>query len=104
MNDQRFPDMLDWRSVQGRTYFAQPLRALLGSGASRPDLDQPMAQEVLVDFIEDGRGEAGVADQHRGAQVMAARAQFTSLCRCQFKLHCAVPMKDQIVLGVESSR
>ena len=51
------------------------------------DLDQFMAGKIFVDFIEHGRGQAGVADHDDRMQMVGAGAQRAALCRGQFEDH-----------------
>jgi hypothetical protein len=48
-----------------------------------PDLDQLVARKVLVNFVHDGRGQAGIADHHNRIERVGAGAQFAALSRGQ---------------------
>lgn len=51
------------------------------------DLDQFVAAETAVDFLQDGCSETVVADYYDGMQGVRTGTEFAALGRCEFECH-----------------
>lgn len=80
VNDQNFSDMLNQGSVEFCADVIDHGGACGAIIAKNADLDQLMAFKADIDFMQNRRREAGVADHDYGIQGMGPRLEFAALC------------------------
>ena len=74
-DDQDFPDMLHGARIESRADFVEQRPACGTVRARRPDLDELVALQSVVDFPEYCRREARLADHDHRVKVVSPRAQ-----------------------------
>lgn len=71
--------MLHQRSVEFGADVVNQGSARCTVVAEHANLDQFMAFQADVDFVQHGWGQAGITDHHDGMQMVSARLEFTAL-------------------------
>jgi hypothetical protein len=79
VEDQHPADVLHRLCSGARANLRQDLFARRALRAGNPDLDQLMALQGAVDFLEHAAGQACVANRDDGMQPMRSRPQVSSL-------------------------
>ena len=79
--------MLDWRGGKRAANFREQVGTRSMPVRKHAYLDQFVAAEAAVDFLQYGGSQSVVADHHYRMQGVRTGAKFAALGRSQFKCH-----------------
>ena len=82
--DQDLPDALHRVGKQRLADIPDQALAMAAIISQHPDLDELVALQCKIDLRQHGGRKAGFADHDDRMQMMSARPQGASLCRCEF--------------------
>jgi hypothetical protein len=75
--------MLDRGALHFRAYPCEQSLTVVTRIAEYANLDQFVLQQCEIDFVQDCRGQAMLANRNDRLQVVRFRAQFAASCRCK---------------------